>query len=376
MARTGRPTPRITLTEQEGAALERWARRARSARRLAFRAKLILASAAGGTDAAVAAQFRTKSHTVGFWRKRFLASRLDGLLDEPRPGAPRKITDEKVEQVVVATLETIPKGATHWSTRQMAEHQRLSHTTIGRIWRAFGLQPHRSESFQLSKDPLLVEKVRDIVGLYMSPPQNALVLSVDEKSQIQALNRTQPVLPMRIGEVERRTSDYDRHGTTTLFAALDVATGNVLGKCFARHRTVEFVKFLREVEDNLPHDLDIHIVLDNYATHKAPAVKRWLNKRPRFHLHFTPTHGSWLNQVERWFGLLTQRQLRRGSHTSVGELKKAINEFINVTNDKPKPFKWTASADEILAKIARFAQRTLNAHSGQGLLPEISDPGD
>jgi len=376
MARTGRPTPRITLTDDERRELERWARRARSSRRLAFRAKLILASAAGGTDAAVGAQFRTKAHTVGFWRKRLLASRLDGLLDEPRPGAPRQITDEKVEEVVVATLETTPKGATHWSTRQMAEHQGLSHTTIGRIWRAFGLQPHRSESFQLSQDPLLVEKVRDVVGLYMNPPQNALVLCIDEKSQIQALNRTQPVLPMRIGEVERRTSDYERHGTTTLFAALDVATGNVMGKCFQRHRTAEFLKFLREVEANVPEGLDLHVVLDNYATHKTPAVMRWLSKRPRFHLHFTPTHGSWLNQVERWFGLLTQRQLRRGSHTSVTELKKAITEFIEVTNDKPKPFQWTATADEILAKIARFARRTLTAHKAAGLLPEFRDPGD
>ncbi len=370
MARTGRPTQRITLADDERAELERWARRARSARRLAFRAKLILASAAGETDAAVGVRFRTKPHTVGFWRKRFLASRLDGLLDEPRPGAPRRITDEKVEQVVVATLETTPKGATHWSTRQMAARQGVSHTTIGRIWRAFGLQPHRSESFQLSKDPLLIEKVRDIVGLYMSPPENALVLCVDEKSQIQALNRTQPVLPMRVGEVERRTSDYDRHGTTTLFAALDVATGNVIGKCFQRHRTTEFVKFLRQVEDNVPDDLDVHVVLDNYATHKAPAVKHWLNKRSRFHLHFTPTHGSWLNQVERWFGLLTERQLRRGSHTSVSQLKAAIAEFIEVTNDNPKPFKWTATADEILASIARFARRTLTAHGAAGTSAE------
>jgi transposase len=244
----------------------------------------------------------------------------------------------------------------------MAEHQSMSHTTVGRIWRAFGLQPHRSESFQISQDPLLIEKVRDVVGLYMSPPENALVLCVDEKSQIQALNRTQPVLPMRIGEVERRTSDYDRHGTTTLFAALDVATGEVLGKCFPRHRAIEFLAFLREIDANVPAELEIHVVLDNYSTHKTPAVKRWLAKRPRFHLHFTPTHGSWLNQVERWFGLLTQRQLRRGSHTSVSALKAAIEVFIEVTNEKPKPFCWTASADEILQKIARFAQRTLAAH--------------
>lgn len=366
MARTGRPTPRITLTEEEREELERWARRARSARRLAFRAKLILASAAGASDAAVGKQLRTKSHTVGFWRKRFIGSRLNGLLDEPRPGAPRQISDEEVEQVVVATLETAPKGATHWSTRQMAQNQGLSHTTIGRIWRAFGLKPHCSERFQLSQDPLLVPKVRDIVGLYMNPPTNALVLCVDEKSQIQALSRSQPVLPMRIGEVERRTSDYHRHGTTTLFAALDVATGNVIGKCFQRHRAKEFLAFLREVEASVPEELNVHIVLDNYATHKTPAVQRWLNKRPRFHLHFTPTHASWLNQVERWFGLLTQRQLQRGSHTSVAALKAAITEFIEVTNDKQKPFKWTASADEILGKIARFAQRTLKAHGEPG----------
>jgi len=363
MARTGRPTRRITLTDEERAELERWARRARSARRLAFRAKLVLASAAGATDAAVGAQYRTKSHTVGFWRKRFLTSRLDGLLDEARPGAPRTISDERIEKVVVATLETTPKGATHWSTRPMAESQGLSATTVGRIWRAFGLKPHRSESFQLSQDPLLVPKVRDIVGLYMAPPSNAIVLCVDEKSQIQALSRSQPVLPMRIGEVERRTSDYFRHGTTTLFAALDVATGNVIGKCFQRHRAKEFLAFLREIEANVPEDLDVHIVLDNYATHKTAAVKRWLNKRPRFHVHFTPTHASWLNQVERWFGLLTQRQLRRGSHTSVAMLKVAINDFIEVSNGNPKPFKWTASADEILGKIARFAQRTLEAHA-------------
>lgn len=362
MARTGRPKATITLTAQERAELERWALRVRSARRLAFRVKLILASADGAQDVEVARRFRTSAHTVGLWRKRFLAKRLEGLFDEPRPGAPRKITDAQVEKVVVDTLETMPKGATHWSTRQMAEHQNLSHTTVGRIWRAFGLQPHRSESFQISQDPLLIEKVRDVVGLYMSPPENALVLCVDEKSQIQALNRTQPVLPMRIGEVERRTSDYDRHGTTTLFAALNVATGEVLGKCFPRHRAIEFLAFLREIDANVPAEFEIHVVLDNYSTHKTPAVKRWLAKRSRFHLHFTPTHGSWLNQVERWFGLLTQRQLRRGSHTSVAALKAAIEVFIEVTNDKPKPFCWTASADEILQKIARFAQRTLAAH--------------
>jgi transposase len=363
MARTGRPKATITLSEADRAQLERFTSRARSARRLAFRSKIILASASGLSDVDVAAKLRTSGHTVGLWRRRFVEKGIDGLLDDPRPGAPRKITDDAIEKLVVETLETTPKGATHWSTREMAKHLGMSHTTVGRVWRAFGLKPHQSETFTISRDPLLVEKVRDIVGLYMSPPDNALVLCVDEKSQIQALNRTQPVLPMRIGEVERRTHDYDRHGTTTLFAALDVATGHVIGKCYARHRTTEFLKFLREIESNVPADLDVHVVLDNYATHKAPAVHRWLAKRPRFHLHFTPTHASWINQVERWFGLLTQRQLRRGSHTSVAALKLAIDEFMRAHNDEPKPFNWTASADEILAKITRFAQRTLAAHS-------------
>lgn len=365
MARTGRPKAIITLSDADRAALERFAARMRSARRLAFRARIILASASGASDVAVARRGRASANTVGCWRRRFVQKGIDGLFDEPRPGAPRTIDDAAVEQVVVETLERTPKGATHWSTRAMAKHQGLSHTTVGRIWRAFGLQPHRSETFTISRDPRLIEKVRDIVGLYLSPPDNALILCVDEKSQIQALNRTQPVLPMRLGEVERRTHDYDRHGTTTLFAALDVATGNVLGKCYPRHRATEFLDFLRAIEANMSTDVEIHVILDNYATHKTPAVRRWLAKRPRFHLHFTPTHASWLNQVERWFGLLTQRQLRRGAHTSVAALKQAITDFIAANNEAPKPFKWTASADDILAKIARFAQRTLTAHPAQ-----------
>ena len=362
MARTGRPKTTLILSDEDRATLARVAARTRSAPRLAFRAKIILASAAGASDVAVARRRRTTPQTVGLWRKRVAAKGIDGLFDEPRPGAPRTISDAAVEKVVVETLERTPRGATHWSTRDMAKHQGLSHTTVRRIWRAFGLQPHRSETFTISRDPRLVEKVRDIVGLYMSPPEHALVLCVDEKSQIQALNRTQPVLPMRSGEVERRTHDYDRHGTTTLFAALDVATGRVLGKCFPRHRAAEFLHFLRAIEASVPSTLDVHVILDNYATHKTPAVHRWLVKRPRFHLHFTPTHASWLNQVERWFGLLTQRQLRRGAHTSVAALKRAIATFIAVHNVAPKPFTWTASADDILAKIARFAQRTLTAH--------------
>jgi len=357
-----RPKKPLVLTDSERAELEQIARRPRSARRAAFRAKIILACATGITNTAVAKKLRTSNQTVGLWRKRFIERRLDGLLDESRPGRPRQIGDDEIEAVVTRTLESTPKGATHWSTREMAKKVGLSHSTVGRIWRAFGLQPHRTETFKLSPDPLLVPKVRDIVGLYMSPPENAVVLSVDEKSQIQALNRTQPVLPLRIGETEKHTHDYDPHGTLSLFAALNVATGKVLGKTHQRHRSKEFVAFLREIEKNVPDDLDIHLVIDNYATHKTPAVKRFLVKRPRFHLHFTPTYGSWINQVERWFGLLTSKQLKRGSHTSVVQLRRAIEEFIEVTNDNPKPFKWVKSADEILGRIARFAARTNAAH--------------
>lgn len=299
---------------------------------------------------------------MGKWRSRFIEQRLEGLYDEPRPGVPRTITDDQIEQVVIKTLETTPPGRTHWSTRSMAAHLGLSHSTIGRIWRAFGLQPHRTESFRLSQDPQLVEKVRDIVGLYMNPPDNALVVCVDEKSQIQALERAQPILPMSLGQPERQTHDYIRHGTTDLFAALDTATGEVLGKCYGRHRSIEFKKFLAEIEEVVPGDLDIHIVLDNLSTHKTPMIKRWLAKRPRFHFHFTPTHASWLNLAERFFGLLTEHALRRGSHTSGLQLRNAIQEYLDAHNENPKPFKWTKSADQILRSIGRFAQRTLDAH--------------
>jgi transposase len=362
MARTGRPKAELTVTEQEREELERLARRARTSRHLAFRARIVLACADGLTNKDVAKKLRTGSHTVGKWRRRFIDQRLDGLVDEPRPGVPRKITDDMVEKVVVQTLETKPKGATHWSTRELAKKSGLSHSTIGRIWRAFGLQPHRTETFQLSTDPFLVEKVRDIVGLYMNPPDHALVLCVDEKTQIQALNRTQPLLPLQCGQTERRTPDYERHGTTSLFAALDTATGRVLGKCFQRHRSIEFRAFLDLVAAAVPAGLNVHLILDNYGTHKTPTIKRWLAKHPTFHLHFTPTHASWLNQVERWFGLLTQRQIKRGSHTSVVQLKRAIHEFIDVTNETPKPFVWTKSADDILKSIARFATRTIQLH--------------
>ena len=365
LMRRGRPTANLVLTEEERTVLERYVRRGTTAQRLSTRARIVLACADGDDNKKVARRLKTTAHTVGKWRARFVEARLDGLLDEPRPGAPRAITDDAVEAVVVRTLETTPKGATHWSTRQMARAVGMSHDSVHRIWHAFGLKPHLTQHFQLSNDPLLVEKVRDIVGLYMSPPDNALVLCVDEKSQIQALNRTQPLLPLRPGQAERRTHDYERHGTTTLFAALDVKTGNVVGECYARHRAVEFRKFLDRIDAGVPSELDVHIVLDNYATHKAPVVKAWLAKRPRYHLHFTPTHGSWLNQVERWFGLLTQRQIKRGAHKSVAALKAAIEEFLDAHNDDPMPFVWTKSADDILASIARFATRTVAASDGK-----------
>jgi transposase len=362
MARTGRPKAEVTLSDDERAALERLARRARSARHHAFRAKIVLRCADGFSNSEVAAQLRTTRVTVGKWRKRFVTRRLDGLYDEPRPGAPRAISDDKIEEVVIDTVEATPRGRTHWSTRSMAKNVGLSHSTIGRIWRAFGLRPHRTESFRLSDDPQLVPKVRDIVGLYMNPPDNAVVLCVDEKSQIQALERARPVLPMDLGQPERRTHDYIRHGTTDLFAALDVATGRVLGKCYAQHRSKEFRIFLKEIDIEVPEDLEIHIVLDNLQTHKTPEVKRWLVRHSRFQLHFTPTHASWLNMVERFFGLLTEHALRRGSHTSAWQLRKAIHEYLDAHNEQPKPFKWTKSADDILASIARFATRTLDAH--------------
>jgi transposase len=355
---------KVVLSDDERAVLERYVRRGTTAQRLVVRAKIVLLCAEGLENQQVARKLKTSKVTVGKWRTRFATRRLDGLLDEDRPGTPRKITDDMVEAAVVKTLETTPKGATHWSTRQLAKAVGISKSSVQRIWHTFGLKPHRTEGFQLSKDPLLIEKVRDIVGLYMSPPDNALVLCVDEKSQIQALDRTQPLLPMRPGQAERRTHDYERHGTTTLFAALDTKTGKVIGECHARHRAVEFRKFLDRIDESVPSNLDVHLVLDNYATHKAPIIKAWLAKRPRYHVHFTPTHGSWLNQVERWFGLLTERQIKRGAHKNVASLKAAIEEFLDAHNDSPKPFVWTKSADDILASIARFATRTLAASDG------------
>jgi len=360
--RTGRPLPALILSDAERETLQNWARRPKSAQALALRARMILRCAEGLTNTQVAGLAQVRIATVGKWRQRFVERRLDGLLDEPRPGAPRKVSDADVERALAMTLESTPKDATHWSTRSLAKESGLSRSTVGRIWRAFALQPHRSETFKLSKDPLFIDKVRDIVGLYMDPPDRALVLCVDEKSQIQALNRTQPLLPMRPGQIERRTHDYKRHGTTSLFAALDVATGTVIGELHRRHRSAEFRKFLDTIDDAVPGDLDVHLILDNYGTHKTAAIRRWLAKRPRFHVHFTPTSSSWLNLVERFFAALTEKQIRRGAHRSVRELETAIKQYLAVTNESPKPFVWTKSADEILASVARYCART----SGSG----------
>lgn len=373
--RTGRPKAELVLSEEERSILVSWARRRKTGAGLARRSSIVLECAKGKDNKTVAAALRLSSGTVGKWRSRFAGERVDGLLDEGRPGAPRKVDDARVEEIVRQTLETTPKGATHWSTRELSKRTGLSHMTVSRIWKAFGLKPHRTQTFKLSPDPLLVDKVRDIVGLYMSPPDNAVVLCVDEKSQIQALDRTQPMLPMRPGQMERRTHDYRRHGTTSLFAALNVATGNVLGQTHRRHRSVEFRKFLDLIDASVPQDLAVHLVIDNYATHKSPLIRSWLVKRPRFHVHFTPTYGSWINMVERWFGLLTQRQIKRGSHRSVRELERSIHEFLQAHNEDPKAFVWTKSADEILASIARFAQRTTD-DQGQRLISRISVTGD
>lgn len=351
---------RIELTEAERAELKARSRRRKIARADAMRAEIILCAADGMTNIAIAEEVGVTRLTVSTWRNRFAERRLDGLADEPRPGAPRKIGDEKVADVVTATLETMPTASTHWSTRSMSKAAGVSVSTVHRIWRAFSLQPHRTETFKLSKDPLFVEKVRDIVGLYLDPPERALVLCVDEKTQIQALDRTQPLLPMRPGQVERRTHDYERHGTTSLFAALDVKAGTVIGTCMPRHRAAEFRKFLDEVERQVPADLDIHVIMDNSSTHKTKLIQDWFAKRPRWHRHFTPTSASWINQVERFFALLTERQIRRGAHRSTKELEAAIQAFIDARNVDPKPFRWTKSADDILAAIERFCRRTLD----------------
>jgi transposase len=356
--RTGRPIAELVMTGEEEAALERWARRPKSAQALAMRSKIVLSCAKGKSNTVVAEELGITKQTVGKWRARFAERRLDGLLDEPRPGKPRKVGDEEVERVLALTLESTPRDATHWSTRSLAAEAGLSRSTVSRIWRAFALQPHRSETFKLSKDPLFVEKVRDIAGLYLNPPDRALVLCVDEKSQIQALDRTQPLLPMRPGQIERRTHDYKRHGTTSLFAALDVKTGKVIGELHRRHRSAEFRRFLDTIDQNVPPLLDVHLIMDNYGTHKTAVIRRWLAKRPRFHVHFTPTSASWINLVERWFAALTEKQIRRGTHRSVRELEMAIKRYLAVTNESPRPFVWSKTADEILDSVARFCKRT------------------
>jgi transposase len=361
--RTGRPKAALILTPEEQRELESWAKRARSASALAQRARIVLACASGQDNKTVARRQRVAAATVGKWRQRFLKQRTAGLLDEPRPGAPRTVTDQQVEDVIVRTLESTPKGATHWSTRDMARATGLSAMTISRIWRAFDLQPHRVETFKLSPDPQLIEKVRDIVGLYLHPPAHAVVFCLDVKPQIQALDRTAPLLPLQPGQVERRTHDYMRHGTTSLYAALNAKSGKVITQTFSRQRAREFRKFLKQIDDHVPADLDIHIILDNASTHKSAAIQRWLTRHPRFHFHFTPTYASWMNLVERWFSALTTKQLRRAAHRSVRELIKAIQEFIDVHNETGKPYVWVKTADEILASIARFAQRTLAAHT-------------
>ena len=354
------PLPRpveILLSDAERAQLESWARRRTSAAGLATRSKIVLASAEGGSNTAIAQRLGVARATVTTWRNRFAEQRLDGLLDEPRPGRPRTVSDAQVEELITATLETTPKNATHWSTRAMATHLGMSQSTVSRVWRAFGLAPHKVDSWKLSRDPLFVDKVRDVVGLYLDPPERALVLCVDEKTQIQALDRTQPVFPMLPGAPARASHDYVRHGTSSLYAALDVASGKVIGSLHARHRGVEFAKFLRKLDAAVPAELDVHLVLDNASTHKTPAIRHWLTAHPRFVLHFTPTSSSWLNLVERWFAELTTKKLQRSAHRSVTALNADIRAWIDTWNDDPKPYVWVKTADQILDSVASYCKR-------------------
>jgi transposase len=373
--RTGRPKQPLILTAEERERLESLAHRARSQALLARRARVVLACAEGLENQMVARKLRCSVGMVGKWRARFLEGGLEALYDEPRPGTPRTVSDAQVEQVVIQTLESTPRGETHWSTRGLAKATGLSRMTISRIWHAFGLQPHRTDTFKLSPDPQLIDKVRDIVGLYMNPPEHALVFCVDEKSQIQALDRTQPLLPLQPGQVERGTHDYKRNGTTSLFAALELKTNQVIGQLHRRHRSLEFRKFLDTIESRAPAGLDVHLIVDNYATHKTAIIRKWFAKRPSFHVHFTPTYGSWINLVERWFAELTNKRIRRGVFRSVKELETAIREYIEIHNEDPTPFVWTRTADQILASIARYAQRTLNAHPRR-LIARTTGTGD
>jgi transposase len=347
----------VVLDEGEREQLERWARRRSSAQALALRSRIVLLAAEGLRNTEIAERLDIDHATVRKWRNRFGELRLDGLTDEPRPGRPRTISDAQVEEVIVRTLETEPKDATHWSTRSMAKEVGLTQTAVSRIWRAFGLQPHRQQTWKLSRDPLFIDKVRDVVGLYLAPPERAVVLCVDEKSQIQALDRTAPILPMLPGTPQRATHDYKRAGTSSLYAALDITTGQVIGALHQRHRAIEFKKFLQRIDREVPDDLAVHLVLDNSSTHKTPAIRNWLAAHPRFVLHFTPTSSSWLNLVERWFSELTTKKLRRGAHRSVGALNADIRAWIDTWNDNPRAFVWTKTADQILDSIARYCQR-------------------
>lgn len=354
----GRPVKELAVTEAERSGLEAMIRRSSTGQAVALRARIVLACAGGKSNTEVAAELGVGRMMAGRWRERFRQGRISGLKDKPKSGRVRRLTDADEERVVKMTLETRPKGATHWSTRSMAEASGLSRSTVNRIWRKFNLKPHRTKTFKLSNDPQFVEKVRDIVGLYMNPPDRAVVLCVDEKTQIQALDRTQPMLPMRPGQVERRTHDYKRHGTTSLFAALDFATGKVIGDFHQRHRAEEFMKFLSTVDRSVDNSVDVHVVIDNYATHKTREVREWLSKHPRFHFHFTPTSSSWINLVERLFSSLTTRQLRRGVHKSVAELEEAIMDYLDSVNANPKPFIWTRTADQIFAPLAKLRAPT------------------
>jgi transposase len=354
------PNPKLidlVLDVDETETLERWSRRPKTAQALALRARIVLRCAQGGSNSEIAEEFGIQRGTVAKWRSRFVVDRLDGLLDEPRPGRPRTISDEQVEAVIVKTLESTPKDATHWSTRAMAAESGLSQSAVARIWRAFGLQPHRQDKWKLSRDPLFVDKVKDVVGLYLAPPERAVVLCVDEKSQIQALDRTAPILPMLPGTPQRATHDYKRHGTFSLYAALDITTGEVIGSLHARHRAVEFKKFLHTIDKAVPQDLAVHLVMDNVSTHKTPAIQRWLVAHPRFVVHFTPTSSSWLNLVERWFSELTTKKLQRGAHRSVRALNADIRSWIKTWNEAPKPYVWTKTSEQILESIARYCTR-------------------